>query len=81
MRNIFLAMMALGFLVGCGNDADSRADDFLEEPVNYIHSIEEDSVLTLATRQRENIFKNHSYSKSAKNFTALAEALVKNPAQ
>ena len=30
MRNIFLAMMALGFLVGCENDADSRADDCLE---------------------------------------------------
>ena len=50
---------------------------FLEEPVNYIHSIEEDNVLTLATRQRENIFTNHSHSKSAKNFTALAEALAK----
>jgi len=30
MRNIFLAMMALGFLVGCGNDADSRAENCLE---------------------------------------------------
>ena len=50
---------------------------FLEEPVDYIHSIEEDSVLTLATRKRENIFKNHGLSKSAKNFTALAEALAK----
>ena len=54
---------------------------FLEEPVNYIHSIEEDSVLTLATRQRENIFKNHGHSRSAKNFTALAEALARSPAE
>ena len=51
---------------------------FLEEPVSYIHAIEEDSVLTLATRKRENIFKNHGHSKSAKNFSALAEALVKS---
>ena len=51
---------------------------FLEEPVSYIHAIEEDSVLTLATRKRENIFKNHGNSKSAKNFSALAEALVKS---
>ena len=35
MRNIFLAMMALGFSVGCGNDADSRADDcWRERPKN-----------------------------------------------
>jgi flagellar biosynthesis protein FlhG len=50
---------------------------FLEEPVSYIHSIEEDNVLTLATRQRENIFNKHGHSKSAKNFIALAEALAK----
>ena len=54
---------------------------FLEEPVSYIHAIEEDSVLTLATRKRENIFKNHGQSKSAKNFNVLAEALVKNNLQ
>ena len=30
MRNIFLALIALGFLVGFGNDAESRADDYLE---------------------------------------------------
>lgn len=54
---------------------------FLEEPVSYIHSIEEDSVLTLATRKRENIFRNHAQSKSAKNFNILAEALVKNTLQ
>jgi hypothetical protein len=34
-------------------------------------------VLTLATRQRENIFNKYSHSKSAKNFIALAEALAK----
>lgn len=54
---------------------------FLEEPVGYIHSIEEDNVLTLATRKRENIFKNHSQSKSAKSFNVLAETLIKHTMQ
>ena len=48
---------------------------FLEEPVGYLHSLEEDEVMRTASRRREDIFEKYPKSKSAISFTALAEKL------
>ena len=48
---------------------------FLEEPVGYLHSLEEDEVMKTASRRREDIFENYPNSKLAISFTALAEKL------
>ena len=46
---------------------------FLEEPVGYLHSIEEDDVMRTASRRREDIFEKYPNSKLVNSFTALAE--------
>ncbi len=48
---------------------------FLEEPVGYLHSLEEDDVMKTASRRREDIFEKYPNSKLAISFTALAEKL------
>ena len=48
---------------------------FLEEPVGYLHSLEEDDVMRTTSRRREDIFEKYPNSKLAISFTALAEKL------
>ncbi|MEC8644614.1 MAG: AAA family ATPase [Pseudomonadota bacterium] len=48
---------------------------FLEEPVGYLHSLEEEDVMRTASRRREDIFEKYPNSKLANSFTALAEKL------
>ena len=48
---------------------------FLEEPVGYLHSLEEDDVMRTASRRQEDIFRKISNSKLAISFTTLAEKL------
>ena len=48
---------------------------FLEEPVGYLHSLEEDEVMKTASRRREDIFEKYPNSKLAISFAALAEKL------
>ena len=50
---------------------------FLDEPVGYLHSVEEDPELTKASRQRQNIFESNPHSSAAKCFTELALRLSK----
>ena len=49
---------------------------FLEEPVGYLHSLEEDDVMRAASRRREDIFEKHPNSKIAVSFTVLAEKVA-----
>ncbi len=49
---------------------------FLEQPVSYIHSIEEDRTITEATRLRKDLFTSYPSSRAAENFTGLALRLL-----
>ena len=49
---------------------------FLEEPVGYLHSLEEDDLMREASRRREDIFEKYPNSKLAISFTALAQKLT-----
>ncbi len=48
---------------------------FLEEPVYYIDSVVDDTLLTNITRKRERLFPNHKSSAAASNFNKLADKI------
>ncbi len=49
---------------------------FLEEPVNYLHSVVKDDLLSQVIRRRESLLKDHPSSRAATNFTAFAKSLL-----
>ena len=51
---------------------------FLDEPVGYIRSLEEDENLRMAARRRENIFAKHPNSPLAKSFRIIADKLTES---
>ncbi len=51
---------------------------FLDEPVGYIRSLEEDENLRMAARRRENILARHPNSPLAKSFRIIADKLTES---
>ena len=49
---------------------------FLEEPVRYIQSLEEDRAILEVSRLRKNLFSEYPKSRAARNFDSLAEKLT-----
>ena len=49
---------------------------FLEEPVRYIQSLQEDRAILEVSRLRKNLFSEYPTSRAARNFDSLAEKLT-----
>ena len=49
---------------------------FLEEPIKYVQSIQEDQALLLASRKRQNLFEDYPNSRAVKDFNSLAETIT-----
>jgi flagellar biosynthesis protein FlhG len=49
---------------------------FLEEPVNYLHSVIQDDLLSQIIRRRESLLTDHPSSRAATNFRNFAKSLV-----